>query len=418
MVTTRCALAAAAAFALAVAVASVGVIPASAGGHDAFTDPAQVVVRVDAAESCSVDDLDPRYPLQVDRPLVGSRGIYLVHSLESKYQEDGKAAKKFADKLAHDPCVIYAEADQTVHLADTQFHTWPMGTPTESTRAAWSAQPLVSQLRLHRAHELSLGDGELVAVLDTGADPDHQVLAGRLAAGWNYVDDNADTRDVASGVDSNGDGTEDGAFGHGTFVAGLVVLVAPRARILPARVLDSDGNGNTFAVAQAMLDAVEAGATVINLSLGAADHEFKSRVIDDAIKEAQKQGVVVVAAAGNDASERPHYPASRSEVISVAAQDERADGLAPFSSRGDKVDVAAPGVALIGAMPDYRFASWSGTSMAAPLVSGEVALIRSAAPSLSTKKVTEAIEKTARKLKHFKLHSGAIDIVASLESVT
>ncbi len=395
-----------------------GGTPAHAADGDPVTDPAKVVVRVDSSMGCSVDELDPRYPLQVDRPLVGSRGIYLVHSLDAKYHRGSKEAKKFADKLSRDPCVIYAEADQTVQIADTQFHSWPMGSPEESNGAAWSDQPMVTQLRLRDAHRLSRGEGELVAVLDTGADPAQPVLDGKLVPGWNYVDDSADTRDLALDVDTDGDGTADSAYGHGTFVSGLVALVAPEARILPARVLDSDGNGNAFAVAQAIVDAVDAGATVINLSLGSSHHKFSSRVIDDAIKAATKQGVTVVGAAGNDASEHPHYPTSRPEVISVAALDQSGDGLASFSSRGDKVDVAAPGVELIGVMPGNAFAQWSGTSMAAPLVAGQIALIRAAAPDLSLKKVTEAVERTARKLARVKLHSGAIDVVASLESVT
>ena len=158
----------------------------------------------------------------------------------------------------------------------------------------------------------------LVAVLDTGADTAHPVLAGRTEPGWNYVDDTADTADVGHGVDSDGDGVRDGAVGHGTFVSGLVSLVAPRARILPERVLDSDGVGNALTVAEAIVDSVDAGADVINLSFGTSS-AVDSKVLDAALRYAANQDVVVVSAAGNSRSTVPQFPASATGVCGVAA---------------------------------------------------------------------------------------------------
>jgi subtilisin family serine protease len=233
--------------------------------------------------------------------------------------------------------------------------------------------------------------------------------------GWNYVGDDADTRDVALGVDSNDDGVVDDAVGHGTFVAGLVSLVAPSAKILPYRVLDSDGVGNVYIAYQAILDATASGADVINLSFG-SPAKGSSHLLSDAIKSAQRAGVVVVAAAGNDGTTHQQYPAAQTEVLSVAALDGTA--LPTFSSRGKWVDVSAPGVGIVGPLPGGRYALWAGTSTAAPFVAGQVALMRSLAPSLSAKTLREAVDKTSRDLPKGSGNDPAprsIDIVAALD---
>jgi subtilisin family serine protease len=241
-------------------------------------------------------------------------------------------------------------------------------------------------------------------VLDTGAS-DVPALNGRLLSGWNYVADDADTSDVATSAGAAG-------VGHGTFVSGIVALVAPQAKILPYKVLDSNGYGTVYGAAQAIIDATAAGAQVINLSFGTDTQP--SNLLQQAIQQAQKAGVVVVAAAGNNDSSQQVYPASWAQTLSVAALNTADNALAPFSDYGGWVDVAAPGDGIVGPMPDGSYALWAGTSMAAPFVSGQAALIRSLAPGLQANQVFRDIENTATKLPQNPVHSGAISIVASL----
>jgi subtilisin family serine protease len=242
------------------------------------------------------------------------------------------------------------------------------------------------------------------------------VLAGRVLPGWNYVEDNANSGDVAASTDDNNDGVADSAFGHGTFVSGMVSLVAPDAQILPERVLDSDGFGNEFIVAQAILDAVDSGADVINISFGTAAR-LTSPVINDALQVADRHNVVIVAAAGNDASSTPHYPAATSPVLGVAAtRGGTSRDLTSFSDWGDWVAVAAPGQFLVGPVPGGKFVKWSGTSMAAPLVAGQAALVRAAAPKLSGHDVADMIRHTAYKDATHRVRFGAINPLPSLRS--
>ena len=234
--------------------------------------------------------------------------------------------------------------------------------------------------------------------------------------GWNYVEDNAEVSDVAQGVDTDGDGLRDEAVGHGTFVSGLVSLAAPDARIVPARVLDSDGIGNTFAVAEAIVDAVRAGVQVINLSFGTAE-DVESKVVAEALRLAANRNVVVISAAGNTRSTDLYYPASADQVFGVAALGAGSQ-LAFFSNRGPWVEVAAPGEQLIGPMPGGGYAVWSGSSMSSALVSGQAALLRAAEPDAGAVSTLHSIAATTRLVPHDGVYYGSVDIPRSLDHAT
>jgi subtilisin family serine protease len=239
-------------------------------------------------------------------------------------------------------------------------------------------------------------------------------LAGRLGRAWDYVDDDNDPTDRRDGKDNDNDGLTDEAFGHGTHVAGIVALVAPDATILPSRVLDADGRGNVFLVAQAIADVVEDGADVINLSFGTEDNT-DSKLLKDAISHAQHQGIVVVASAGNNGSTARRFPASAHNVIAVAGAGAAATGLASFSNRGTWVRVAAPSTDIVSAIPGGGYAAWSGTSMAAPFVSGEAALIKQSSRKSDPKTVLDAIFGSLTKFRTGqKDDPGLVDLVASL----
>lgn len=271
------------------------------------------------------------------------------------------------------------------------------------------------------------GRGVVVAVVDTGVDYNHPDLRQNIwvnprevagdgidndrngfvddVRGWDFVGNDALPMDVVDTRIING---ERGNPGHGTHVAGTIAAVrngigstgvAPDAQIMPIRALDHRGNGSVTAIARGIRYAADNGAHVINLSLGGG----YSSEIESAVRHAVSRGSVVVVAAGNFGQSLPSHPArlaaSVAGVISVGSVD-RNQALASTSHRAGTDSrmrhVVAPGVSVHSTLPDGRYGTMSGTSMAAPHVAGIAALMRSAAPAASAQRVQERITGTAR----------------------
>ena len=380
--------------------------PVGAGG------PTQIVVKVDLPDGYTISDITTAFPVTVDDGGLASRGIYLVEPTSAQTRDDAGKLTQLATQINGAHGVRYAHVDLPVQLADTQFHGWPFGAPTTvgTDESAFLQQPAVTTLGLAAAQQRATGAGVTVAVLDTGADPTVAPLAGGLLPGWNYVKDNAYTGDVGEASTA----AHPTAVGHGTFVAAMVRLVAPDARIIPMRVLNTAGNGTIYAAAQAVLDAVADGADIINISFGTSTQPTWN-VPNDAIAQARAAGVIVVAAAGNDGTTQHHFPAAQPQVFSVGAADPSATALANFSDYGDWVSIAAPGVNLVGPLPNDTYATWGGTSMAAPLIAGAAALVRSEAPTFNADKVIQAMADTAVPLPQHAVHYGTVDITAALD---
>lgn len=245
------------------------------------------------------------------------------------------------------------------------------------------------RIGVEQAWATSTGSGIVVAVLDTGTQLDHPDLVGQFLE--------RDGRVVASDlVDGDADPTDHN--GHGTIVAGLVAAaagngegvagVAPDARLLPVRVLDRDGRGTAAVVDRGIRFAVDNGADVVNLSLEVEEGPGGSIATApvDAIRYAWDNGVVVVASSGNSGAGTAGYPAG-TPVLLVGATD-RDDVPAAFSDAGPLDGVVAPGVEMVstwcrsddagGCDPATPYGLGSGTSFAAPVVSGVVALLLAA----------------------------------------
>jgi subtilisin family serine protease len=361
--------------------------------------------------------------------LLASHGVYLLDvplrttstdpaKRSKEWQKQAKEAAAVLDKRSD---VVYADPNTDADITQgDRFHYWPSGGPNciAADSSAFTAQPVATALDLTQVHRTARGTGQVIAVLDTGLATTHPALAGRLApGGYDYVDDDALPDEVIGSADRDGDLLTNEGYGHGTFVAGLAALVAPDAKIMPMRVLDAEGRGNVFMVAEAVYDATTRGADVINMSFGTAERT-NSRVLSDAVANAVKAGVVVVAAAGNDGSAVQHYPAAMKDVVSVAALATNGTGLAAFSSHGAWVDLAAPGEHVISSLP-CGYGTWSGTSMAAPFVAGAAALlgVDAKAKNVPNARILKALDEGCDRIKGMSVRTGAIDLVRSLARI-
>ncbi|HEX7862369.1 MAG TPA: Ig-like domain-containing protein [Verrucomicrobiae bacterium] len=233
----------------------------------------------------------------------------------------------------------------------------------------------------------------VVAVIDTGIDYLHEDLEENL---WvnrgeipgNGLDDDANGFvDDVNGYDfvwNDSDPFDDNQ--HGTHVAGTIgakgnngigtVGVAWEVSLMALKAFDELGNGTVSDAIDAITYAVGNGARIINASWGLNE---RSRALEEVAKFAAERGVLIIAAAGNDRSEAPSYPASFETVLSVGATDAR-DARADFSNYGAHLDVAAPGANILSTLPENGYGQLSGTSMAAPHVSGTAALVLSRFP--------------------------------------
>ncbi|SMB80198.1 S8 family serine peptidase [Deinococcus hopiensis] len=254
---------------------------------------------------------------------------------------------------------------------------------------------LWQKVNLQQAQALAsnLGAGVTVAVIDTGIDLQHPAFQASLtdSSTWRdfYGNDNVPQEEGILG---------NGAYGHGTSVAGIVLQVAPKARIMPIRALGSDGSGDAVMVAQAIQWAAARGANVINLSLGSAEN---STVVQSAINTVTAQGILVVASAGNENQNVLTYPAANATqkgsgeyALSVGSVD-LSDLKSTFSNYGRSLELVAPSENVYGPAPENRMVAWSGTSMAAPMAAGGLALALGQQRTVALKDLTAKMAGTA-----------------------
>lgn len=247
-----------------------------------------------------------------------------------------------------------------------------------------------------KAWESATGEGILVALLDSGVDGTHPDLVGQLIKGY----DPYSRKEISPLKNSD-------TNGHGTHTAGIIaakndgagiVGLAPNAKIMPIRIFKPAYIGD-YAAAKGIIWAVDNGADILSNSWGGGGY---SNVLKDAFDYALMNNVVVVASAGNGTTEQHwQYPAAYPGVIGVAASDQN-DQVAYFSSRGEYISVAAPGVDIISTVPinitnnEFPYESWSGTSMACPYVSALAALIKEKNPNANVFQIKRVIETGAK----------------------
>jgi subtilisin family serine protease len=315
---------------------------------------------------------------------------------------DSTGMDTFLARLQSLPEVEFAEANRCYHLdylPDDPLFGRQYALQKVTAEAAW---------------EVERGSRDVVVgVIDTGVDYNHPDLSANL---WLNPGEDLNTNGVADSADFNGlddDGNgyiddirgwdftdapnyPDGGdyrgrdadpmdeMGHGTAVAGIIAAaagngqgmagLAPGCRVMNLRAFTAGGNGEEDDVAAAILYAIENGAAVINMSWGDV---FVSRLLDDVIHYAAGMNIVLVASAGNSATDQIHYPSAFANTISVGATDNM-DQLAGFSNYGPSIDIVAPGVSILSTTRHARYdSSLNGTSFSAPYVSAAAALLLS-----------------------------------------
>lgn len=232
-------------------------------------------------------------------------------------------------------------------------------------RSGWH----ITAFHLPEAWAKTDGEGVVIAVLDTGCDLDHPDLIDNLLPGYNMI------KVGESPMDDNG---------HGTHVTGIliasnnevgVVGVAPKAKVVPIKVLDKNGNGIMTVVAAGIRKAISLKVDLISLSLGCP---IPIPMVEEAIKEAERAGIPVFCAAGNAGNtSEVFYPACYRTCIAIGAIDENFQ-RAIFSNTGKNLDFMCPGVDILSTVPKHWYAMMSGTSMAQPFACGVAALLKSA----------------------------------------
>jgi len=292
-------------------------------------------------------------PEQTKEQVLATHGATILKKLDIINAHVVMLSSGEAKKIADNPAVLRVEDDIEVFAtgkpAPTQpSQTLPWGIDRVDAEMSWS---------------ISDGAGVKVAVVDTGIDLTHPDLTGKVKGGINCIDP------AKSYNDDNG---------HGTHVAGIiaatnnsigVVGVAPNIDLYAVKVLNRQGSGYISDIVEGLDWCIQNGIQVVNMSLGSASY---SQSLADAVNKAYNAGIVLVAAAGNSGG-TVEYPAALPGVIAVAATDSN-NNLASFSCRGPEIDLSAPGVNIYSTYKGSTYQTLSGTSMAAPHVTGAAAL--------------------------------------------
>ncbi|MBC7342872.1 MAG: S8 family peptidase [Clostridia bacterium] len=286
------------------------------------------------------------------------------------------------DEMAAHPDVLTIEDDFEVHTTCWLGSSAPVNQPHQSV--PWGVEKIKAPL----AWADSQGEGVRVATLDTGVDFGHPDLRPNLRRGYNVLAPGTLPRD---------------RNGHGTHTAGTIVAannsigvvgVAPKATLYPVKVLDSRGMGRISTIVSGLEWATKNQMQLVNMSLGSSN---ASKALETAVKNAVAKGVIIVASAGNVGKpDSVLYPARYPEVVAVSAINEQGQ-RADFSSYGPEVTVCAPGVEVLSTYPGGRYKKMNGTSMAAPHVTGALALLLG---KISTVNASEIMRRLRRGVQH------------------
>ena len=316
-----------------------------------------------------------------------------IHILQTDQNAD---IYELAKQYGENPLVEYAEPNYLVYALET---------PNDPN---YTAQWGLEKINISEAYDIEKGDSNIIiAILDTGVDWNHTELSSRI---WDNGDETEDGNDTDGNgyiddmrgwdyVNNDNNPTDD--HGHGTHCSGIAAAdtnnsvgisgVCWNCTIMPVKCLDAGGGGSYSDVALAIEYAANNSAHIISMSLGSSSD---SNLVKDAVNYAYSQGIVVIAAAGNNYDDTLHYPAAYDNAIAVTATT-TSDSKSSFSTYGYWTDIAAPGSDIYSTLPNNQYASWDGTSMATPFVAGLAGLLLSKNNSLNPDMLETIIKSTS-----------------------
>lgn len=324
--------------------------------EDTFDNDELTVVL---APNASIQTINTIYGTFLKEQIPGSTS-YLLGLLPGTDLEDT------LDRMLLDPRIVFADRNfefqtpEVRQLSQAFLEQLSQAFLEGQAPVNFYGQTAMVNLHMTEAQQFTRGAGVRVAVIDTGVDFSHPLLAGRIVGPYfDFLGNDGVPNDEPGGT----------GYGHGTFVAGLIALGAPDARIMPLRVFGPDGRASSFTIARAIRYATDNGADVINMSFGLIE---ETGLVKDALEYAYHR-VYMVAAAGNESRDLLQFPADvPSKTLSVGATDGN-DRKAAFSNFNRRLAAAAPGVQLYSAYPGGRWAWWTGTSFSTALVTAEAA---------------------------------------------
>jgi subtilisin family serine protease len=375
----------------------------------------------------------------------------------------GKSAQDLDLEIDADDDVIGCEPERSLSVPEAAIAKTaaqpassfldPLATRTlvnffgSASPSTYVVQPATTIIKLDQTRKMATGAG-IVAIIDTGVDATHPLLAGVVLPGYDFTRNLAGTasdlidleqstaaileqstaaileqqsvvtlnQSTAAILEQSTAAILEGlpalpaAFGHGTMVAGLVHLIAPTAGILPLKAFNADGTSKLSDVVRAIYYAVDNGAKVINMSFSLTE---SSQELMRAVNYATAHGVICVAAVGNQGKEMVVYPAAYRNVIAVASTNST-DQRSLFSNYGHAVvTLAAPGETLMTTYPGGHYAGVAGTSFSAAIVSGGIALMVDAFPPLTPRQAVEDLSWHAAKIASV-LGLGRLDLLRTV----
>ena len=314
---------------------------------------------------------------------------------------------------------VYTEYNEEVSLEQTSSNegavsgsTTAVNDPMVGRQWAWEA------IQGSQVHERIRSSGirprkkVLIAIVDSGVEAGHEDLAGQFK--------------------SSGSKNDTDPLGHGTHCPGVAAAISNNgigvASLVPDptyvqvtsfRVMNSSGIGTERTIIQGIIQAADAGADVISLSLGSLSSDTRQKAYDEAVRYANTKGAIVVAAAGNsNQNARGYSPANAKGIIAVSALDPE-QRKASFSNTVNDLQygIAAPGVKILSTYPGGQYKELDGTSMATPMVAGLIAMLKSYNPDLDTRAVYEILNSTGKDISGGKSTGRMIQAADAIERI-